>query len=57
MPLTLLPLNGERGWEIEESWLELVVQDNAEKRAMHLQAAVVLDEAQLSEFVHEEVHP
>jgi hypothetical protein len=38
-------------------WLELLVQDNAKKRAMHLQAAVVLDEAQLSEFVHEEVHP
>jgi len=29
------------------------VQDNAKKRAIHLQPTVVLDEAQLSEFVHE----
>ena len=43
--------DGDRG-----SWLELVVQDNAEKRAIHLQPAVVVDQAQLSEFVHEEIH-
>ena len=39
------------------SSLLLLVQHNAEQRAMHLQSAVVVDEAELSEFVHEEIHP
>jgi hypothetical protein len=32
------------------------VQDNAQKRGVDVQAAVVLDEAQSSEFVHEKIH-
>jgi len=32
------------------------VQDNGKKRAIHLQPAVVVDEAKLSELVHEEIH-
>ncbi len=35
---------------------ELIVQDNAKKRTMHVQSAVILNEAKLSEFVHEEIH-
>ena len=35
---------------------ELVVQNNTEKRAMHLQFTVVVNEAQFSESVHEEIH-
>jgi hypothetical protein len=41
---------------LEEAWLELIVQDNAKKRAVHLQHAVVVDETQLSKLVHEEIH-
>src|SRR6188474_3560350 len=33
-----------------------IVQHHAEKSAVDLQAAVVLDEAELSELVHEKVH-
>ena len=36
---------------------ELIVQDDTEKGAMHLQSAVVVNEAKLSELVHEEIHP
>ena len=36
--------------------LGLIVQDNTEKRAIYLQPAVVVDETQFSEFVHEEIH-
>jgi hypothetical protein len=31
------------------------VDDNIQKRVMHLQVAVVLDQAKLAEFVHEDV--
>jgi len=37
-------------------WPGLIVQDNAEKRAIYLQTTVVVDESKLSEFVHEEIH-
>jgi hypothetical protein len=55
-PKAWLPWDGERFCEIGEAGLSLLVQDNAKKRAIHLQPAVVLDEAQLPEFVHEEIH-
>jgi len=42
----------ENGTEI----CNLLVQDNVKKRAIHLQPVVVVDEAQLSEFVHEEIY-
>jgi hypothetical protein len=35
----------------------LLVQDNTQERSIDLKSAVVLDESQLSEFVHEEVNP
>jgi hypothetical protein len=35
----------------------LLVQDNTQERSIDLKAAVVLDESQLPEFVHEEVNP
>jgi hypothetical protein len=34
----------------------LIVQDNAEKRAIYLQTTVVVDEPKLFEFVHEGIH-
>jgi len=34
----------------------LVVQDNTQKRGVNVESAVVLDESQFSEFVHEEIH-
>jgi hypothetical protein len=34
---------------------ELLVQDNTKKRTMYLQSSVVVNEAQLSESVHEEI--
>jgi len=46
----------ETRWRLGEAGLELLVQDNAKERAIHLQPTVVVDEAQLSEFVHEEIH-
>ena len=35
----------------------LVVQDDIEEGAVHVEATVVLQEAQLPEFIHEETHP
>jgi len=35
---------------------DLVVQDHLQERTIHLQPAVILDETQLSEPVHEDVH-
>ena len=35
---------------------QLIVQDDTEKRTMHLQSAVVVNEPELSELVHEEIH-
>jgi NRPS condensation-like uncharacterized protein len=37
--------------------MQLIVQDNTKQRTIHLQSTVVLNEAELSEFVHEEIHP
>src|SRR5438477_8069857 len=36
--------------------LGLFVQDQVQQRAMNLYLAVVIDESQLAEFVHEEAH-
>ncbi len=41
----------------EWHWVRLVVQDDIEQRAVNLQAAVVGNEAQFSEPVHEKAHP
>ena len=35
----------------------LVVQDDIEERAVHVEATVVFQEAQLPELIHEETHP
>ena len=35
----------------------LIVKDHVEQRTVHLEAAVVFDESELAEAVHEEVHP
>src|SRR5579863_5151712 len=35
----------------------LIVENDVEERAMDVEAAVVLDKAQLSEFVHKVTHP
>ena len=35
----------------------LVVKDDTQQRAVHLQPAVVFDQPELAELVHEEVHP
>ena len=32
------------------------MQNNVEQRAVHLQPAVVVNEAQLPEFIHEEIY-
>ena len=34
-----------------------VVKDDAQQRAVHLEPAVVFDQPELAELVHEEVHP
>ncbi len=34
-----------------------IVQNNIEQRIMDLQSTVVVNEAQLPELVHEEIHP
>ena len=34
-----------------------VMQNDIEQGAVNLQVAVVVDEAQLAEFIHEEAHP
>ena len=34
----------------------LLVQHNAQERSVDLQAAVVFDEPELAEFVHEKIH-
>jgi hypothetical protein len=36
--------------------LRLVVQNDIQQRAVDLEATVVVDEAQLAKFVHEEAH-
>ena len=36
--------------------LDLLVQDNTEQGATHSQATVIVDQAKLSEFIHEEIH-
>lgn len=41
-------------YEIER---KLVVEDDIEERAVHVHAPVVVEEAQLSELVHEEADP
>ena len=41
----------------ELHWEQLVVQDDIEQRAVDLQPAVVVNEAQFSEPVHEKAHP
>lgn len=35
---------------------ESVVQNDAQKRSVDVKPAVILDEAQFSKFVHEEIH-
>ena len=34
----------------------LFVEDNTQKRSVHPQSAVIVNEAELSEFVHEKIH-
>lgn len=36
---------------------QLIVEDDVEEGTVHVQAAVILNETQLPEFVHEETHP
>ena len=45
-----------RGAQCNGDYRQLPVQDNAKKRAIYLQPAVIVDEAKLSELVHEEIH-
>ncbi len=40
----------------ELKFADLLVQDNGQQRLIDLDSAVVLDKAQLSEFVHEKIH-
>jgi hypothetical protein len=35
----------------------LIVQDYSEKRVVHFDFAVIFDETQLPELVHEQIHP
>jgi len=35
---------------------ELLVQNHTEQRTVHLQPTVVVDQAKVSEFIHEEIH-
>src|SRR6266446_1580721 len=39
-----------------ESWY-LIVQDNTEEGIVDLKSAIVMNEAQFPEFVHEKIHP
>ena len=39
-----------------ETRSELLVENNTEKRIMHSQSVVVVNESELPEFVHEEIH-
>ena len=45
-----------RGINTNGDYRQLFVQDNTKKRAIYLQPAVIVDEAKLSELVHEEIH-
>ena len=44
------------GLSIAAEAQQLLVQNNTKERRIHVQSAVVFDEAQLSEPVHEEIH-
>ena len=37
--------------------IRLVVQDDTEEGAVHVDATIVFQEAQLPELIHEETHP
>src|SRR2546422_4098620 len=39
-----------------ESWC-LIVQDNTEEGIVDLKSAIVMNEAQFPEFIHEKIHP
>ena len=48
---------GERRSPAQLSKDRLVVKDDTQQRAVHLEPAVVFDQPELAELVHEEVHP
>ncbi len=53
----LNPRLQQRGLPSPRYILALVVQDNGQERAVHLDIAVVFDEPEVPELVHEEVDP
>ncbi len=42
---------------VSSSDVWLVVQNDIQQRAVDLQSAIVIDEAQFTEFIHERAHP
>jgi hypothetical protein len=47
----------EKAWRVGFGLLRLIVENNIQKRAVDLQPAIVVDESQFPESVHEEADP